>query len=110
MSRFTSHAGVAHRTPRSLDRVRAWLVSVLVMQRFGDRSSFAVELGESRSPQLRCVDLWIAGKLLTTDDNEAFLPSFVFLAEATAADVLSRRIETSPFPGRSPQEIFRVFR
>jgi hypothetical protein len=43
-------------------------VACLMTQRFGDRTTFAVEVGQSMSADLRVVDLWAAGKWLTTDD------------------------------------------
>jgi hypothetical protein len=36
---------------------------------FGDRATFAVEVGEPTAAALRVVDLWAAGTWLTTDDN-----------------------------------------
>ncbi|QLQ40134.1 hypothetical protein [Micromonospora robiginosa] len=77
-------------------------------RRFGDRATFAVEVGEVRSPQLRVVDLWAAGKRLTTDDNWAFLPFFIRAMRSSAAQVRRRDVEPCPFPGRAPEEVFRL--
>lgn len=76
-------------------------------RRFGDRGTFAVELGEVESPQLRIVDLWAAGTQLTTDDNSAFLPFFSPAMRSTAAQVRRRDVQPCPFPGRSPEDNFR---
>ncbi|GAB2872783.1 hypothetical protein GCM10027176_87900 [Actinoallomurus bryophytorum] len=77
-------------------------------RRFGDQATFAVEVGEAESPQLRIVDLWAAGKRLTTDDNSTFLPFFCPAMRSTAAQVRRRDVRPCPFPGRSPEETFRL--
>ncbi|GIF77528.1 hypothetical protein [Asanoa siamensis] len=77
-------------------------------RRFGDRSTFAIEVGDRLSPQLRTVDLWSAGVLLTVDDNAAFVPSFCLLMRRTAEAVRRRDVATCPYPGRSPWEIVRL--
>ncbi|MET7672438.1 hypothetical protein [Micromonospora luteifusca] len=77
-------------------------------RRFGDRATFAVEVGEVESPHLRTVDLWAAGKQLTTDDNSAYLPSFCPAMRLTAAQVRQRDVPPCPFPGRSPEAVFRL--
>ncbi|GAA1626027.1 hypothetical protein ACFQY4_35550 [Catellatospora bangladeshensis] len=76
-------------------------------RRFGDRATFAVEVGEVQPTDLRTVDLWAAGKWLTTDDNTALVPSLCLYMRSTAAQVRRREIPPCPFPGRSPEEIFR---
>ncbi|MGA3525400.1 hypothetical protein [Melissospora conviva] len=75
---------------------------------FGDRATFAVEIGEIEPHQLRAVDLWAAGKRLTTDDNWAFLPFFSRVMRSSAAQVRRRDVKPCPFPGRAPEEIFRL--
>jgi hypothetical protein len=75
---------------------------------FGDRATFAIEVGEIQPPSLRVVDLWVAGKRLTTDDNSAFVPFFVPALRSSAAQVRRRDIKPCPFPGRTPEEIFRL--
>jgi hypothetical protein len=78
------------------------------MRHFGDRNTFALEVGEALPPsRLRVVDLWAAGKWLTTDDNVVYLPSFCHRMRSTAARVRQRDIPPCPFPELSPQEIFR---
>ncbi|MFK3983436.1 hypothetical protein ACI2K4_24010 [Micromonospora sp. NPDC050397] len=81
-----------------------------MVQQFGDRATFAVEIGEfwGGSSQLRIVDLWAAGKRLTVDDNCAYLPSFTYAMRSTAARVRHGDVGSCPFPGRSPEEIFRL--
>lgn len=76
--------------------------------RFGDRAAFAVEVGATQPPQLRVVDLWAAGKQLTTDDNVAYVPFLSRAMRSTAAQVRQRDLAPCPFPDRSPQEIFRL--
>ncbi|WP_433268366.1 hypothetical protein ACQPWR_09110 [Micromonospora vinacea] len=75
---------------------------------FGDRAIFAVEVGEIHPPSLRVVDLWMAGKRLTTDDNSVYAPSFVHAMRASAARVHRRDVKPCPSPGRAPEEIFRM--
>ncbi|MDG4840084.1 hypothetical protein O7631_26440 [Micromonospora sp. WMMD967] len=75
---------------------------------FGDRATFAVEVGEIQSPALRAVDVWVAGRRLTVDDNSAFVPSFSFAMRSSAARVRRRDIKPCPFPGHSPEETFRL--
>lgn len=75
---------------------------------FGDRATFAVEIGEIESHTLRVVDLWAAGKRLTIDDNSAFVPFLSRIMRSTAAEVRRRDVRPCPFPGRAPEEIFRL--
>jgi hypothetical protein len=79
-----------------------------MMQRFGDRARFCVEIGEITPPSLRTVDLWAGGKWLTTDDNVIFLPTFIHFLRSTAAQVRRRDVSSCPFPEHSPEEIFRL--
>ncbi|GAA1859574.1 hypothetical protein [Asanoa iriomotensis] len=76
--------------------------------RFGDRSTFAIEVGAHESPRLRVVDLWAADVRLTVHDNVAYVPSFCHLMRRTADDVNRGEIERSPYPGRSPEETYRL--
>ncbi|MEU1680685.1 hypothetical protein ABZ422_16535 [Micromonospora zamorensis] len=75
---------------------------------FGDRATFAVEIGKIESHALRVVDLWLAGKRLTVDDNSAFVPFFLRIMRSTAAEVRRRDVKPCPFPGRAPEQIFRL--
>ncbi|MEH1166418.1 hypothetical protein V6V47_13620 [Micromonospora sp. CPCC 205539] len=77
-------------------------------RRFGDRATFAVEVGDVESPHLRTVDVWAAGKQLTTDDNSAYLPSLCRAMRSTAAQVRQRNVRACPLPGRSPEAVFRL--
>ncbi|MEV4637893.1 hypothetical protein AB0J80_11115 [Actinoplanes sp. NPDC049548] len=77
-------------------------------RRFGDRADFAVEIGVQQSPQLRVVDLWAAGKRLTTADNVAFVPFLARAMRSTAAQLRRRDVEPCPAPGREPGEIFAL--
>ncbi|MEU1746646.1 hypothetical protein ACWD8I_13750 [Micromonospora arida] len=77
-------------------------------RRFGDRATFAVEVGEVESPDLRTVDVWAAGMQLTIDDNSAYLPSLRMAMRSTASRVRRRDVAACPFPGRSPEAVFRL--
>ncbi|WP_028569320.1 hypothetical protein [Salinispora tropica] len=77
-------------------------------RRFGDRATFAVEIRAVEPHQLRVVDLWAAGKRLTSNDNWAFLPSFIHAMRSSVAQVRRRDIKPCPFPGLEPEEIFRL--
>ncbi|WP_433133729.1 hypothetical protein ACQPWW_16645 [Micromonospora sp. CA-240977] len=77
------------------------------MTQIGNRDTFAVEVGEPVSPNLRVVDLWAAGKRLTAYDNVAYVPSLCHYLRSASAQVRRREIRPCPFPGRSPEEIFR---
>lgn len=77
-------------------------------QRFGDRATFAVEVGPIVPPALRVVDLWSAGRRLTIDDNVSYVPFLCSAMRWTAAQVRRREVAPCPFPGRSPEEIFRL--
>ena len=79
-----------------------------MMQRFGDRARFCVEIGEITPPSLRTVDLWAGGKWLTADDNIVFLPTFIGSLQYTAAQVRRGEVSPCPFPERSPEEIFQL--
>jgi len=76
-------------------------------RRFGDRATFSVELGKITSPSLRVVDLWAGGKWLTADDNTAYVPSILLYMRREAERVRRRDTRPCPFPGLSPEEIFR---
>lgn len=78
------------------------------MKRFGDRAKFAIEVGRPQSSSLRVVDLWAAGKLLTTDDNTAFVPSFSPFLRSSAAKVRRGDVKGCPFPKRSPEQNFEL--
>ncbi len=77
-------------------------------RRFGDRATFCVEIGEITPPALRVIDLWAAGTWLTTDDNTAYVPSFSWYMRRDAERVRRRDVPPSPFPGRAPEEVFRL--
>jgi hypothetical protein len=87
--------------------VRCYL-GELMMQRFGDRARFCVEIGEITSPSLRTVDFWAGSKWLTTDDNMAYVPSLCYYLRSTAARVRHRDVSPVPFPECSPEKIFRL--
>ncbi|MEV6929102.1 hypothetical protein AB0M46_32060 [Dactylosporangium sp. NPDC051485] len=79
-----------------------------MVKRFGDRATFAVEVGPADGTGLRTVDLWLAGKRLTVDDNAAYVPSVRHAMRTTAARVRRRDLAPRPFPDRSPEETFGV--
>lgn len=78
-------------------------------ERFGDRSTFAIEIGPGAgSSALRVVDIWAAGEQLTVDDNVAYVPSLLHAIRRTAARVSERSVPSCPFPGQSPDVIFQL--
>ncbi len=77
-------------------------------RRFGDRATFAIEIGEVTSPDLRVVDLWAAGSWLTTDDNVVYVPSFRHCLRSSAGHVRRRDVPPCPYPDRRPEEIYQV--
>ncbi|MFC4071347.1 hypothetical protein [Actinoplanes subglobosus] len=75
---------------------------------FGDRATFAVEAGPFwHAPDLRAVDLWAGGQLLTYDDNIAYLPSFRFSIRTSADQMRRRALPPNPYPGLEPAEAFQ---
>ncbi|MFI7431883.1 hypothetical protein ACQP08_31370 [Micromonospora zamorensis] len=76
--------------------------------RFGERTTFAVEVGGPATPGLRTVDLWLANKRLTVSDNAAYLPSLSTYMQADAHRVRGGDIAPCPFPGYEPGEVFRL--
>jgi hypothetical protein len=79
-------------------------------RQFGDRATFSVEIGEIASPGLRVVDLWAADTWLTSDDNAAYVPSFAFSMRRDAERVRRGDIPPGPFPGRTPEEVYRLLK
>jgi hypothetical protein len=78
-------------------------------ERFGDRNTFAVEVGPGAgSSTLRVVDIWAAGKQLTVNDNVAYVPSLLYAIRGTAAQVRGRSVPSCPFPGQSPEVVFEL--
>ena len=67
-----------------------------------------MEIGERTPHSLRTVDLWAGGRCLTTDDNAAYVPSFSHAMRTTAVQVRRHDVSPSPYPGRSPEEVFRL--
>ena len=77
--------------------------------RFGDQRRFAAEVGEfsDESRQGRRVDLWAAGRRLTCDDNNVFIPQFCMSVRSTVDWLRSDCDLSLPFPGLSPAETHR---
>lgn len=88
------------------------------MRRFGDRGTFAIEVGDlpayvveaggAQVSDVRVVDVWAGGKWLTCHDNAAYVPTLVGQLRATAERVRRREVPRRPFPWRSPAEAFRL--
>jgi hypothetical protein len=66
----------------------------------GDKSRFAVEIGEWHGG-LRRVDLWAAGQWLTCDDHWAFVKQFRHSVQTDSAWLDSGGGSPLPFPGLS---------
>ena len=79
--------------------------------RFGERESFAVEIGpvdrDAPTTQVRRVDLWAAGRQLSCDDNDTFVPAFCLSVEATITSLLSDNDRSLPSPELSLEENHR---
>ncbi|MFB7178856.1 hypothetical protein ACFCYI_14260 [Streptomyces sp. NPDC056257] len=67
----------------------------------GDKSRFGAEVGEP-GPLCR-VDLWVAGRWLTCDDNMAYVPQFRRDVLDTAAWLRSGGASPLPFAGLSAE-------
>lgn len=90
------------------------------MRRFGDRATFAVEVGglpdyvvaagATHTSEVREVDVWAGGKCLTRHDNAAFVPTLVPDLRHSAELVRRKEVPARPFPWRSPAEVFRLLR
>ena len=78
----------------------------ILAKQFGDRATFAVEVGQREPSDLRIVDLWAVGTLLTTDDNTAYVPFFSPFLRSSGAQVRRREVKPCPFPERSPEQNF----
>jgi len=77
-------------------------------KRFGDRATFAVEVGPLEPSDLRIVDLWAADTLLTTEDNTAFVPSFSRFLRSSAVQVRRGEVKPCPFPEHPPEQSFHL--
>ncbi|MFF3562905.1 hypothetical protein ACFYXS_22960 [Streptomyces sp. NPDC002574] len=73
----------------------------------GDKRRFAVEVGEWSGPELRRVDLWVAGQWATCDDNTVFVPQFLRSVEETVGDVRGGHGSDLSFAGVSAAEAHR---
>ncbi|SDZ00492.1 hypothetical protein SAMN05421684_2886 [Asanoa ishikariensis] len=78
-----------------------------MLRRFGDRDTFAVEVGDFDGG-LRVVDLWAGGRRLTVKDNFAYVPQFCLSMRHTIEDVRGGAVPSCPYPGHSPEENFRL--
>jgi hypothetical protein len=58
-----------------VDRATGWHRATVALL-LGDKSTFAAEVGDPDGPDLRRVDLWVAGQWLTCDDNTVYVPQF----------------------------------
>jgi hypothetical protein len=79
-----------------------------VAQRFGDRSRFAVEVGDcwQGGPGVRVVDVWAADRWLTCDDNHALVTHFAGMLQRAVGSLLAeepryRRVVDRPYPDLS---------
>ena len=80
--------------------------------RFGNRSTFAFELGNfhEESTDLRTVDVYVNGRWLTCDDNVVYLPQFINSLNSDLDWVISPvgdKRDRPPFSDLSPVENHR---
>lgn len=68
--------------------------------RLGDKSRFAVEIGDWHGGLCR-VDLWAAGQWLTCDDNWAYVSQFRHTVQSDCAWLVAGGGSPTPFPGLS---------
>ncbi|MGK5683457.1 hypothetical protein [Actinoplanes sp. URMC 104] len=54
------------------------------------------------------MDVWAGGRRLTCRDNAAYVPTLVHHMRSAAELVRQRKVPPSPFPWRSPAEVFRL--
>jgi hypothetical protein len=83
--------------------------------RFGDRSRFAVEVGESSgdTDAARRVDVWAAGVWLTCDDNNVYVPHFAGCLQHAVGSLLvdpTHRRLGRPYPELSFADNYRRLR
>jgi hypothetical protein len=77
----------------------------MTMRRFGDRATFAIEIG-GFDGGLRIVDLWAGGKWLSVSDNVSYVPSLCNLMRSSADRVSRGEVLGSPVPGCTPEQVF----
>ena len=67
----------------------------------GDQSRFAIDIGDVHPSNrtIRDIDVWIAGRRMTCDDNAAYLPQF---RESLRRDI-GRLAESSDWPALDEQ-------
>ena len=85
------------------------------MRRFGDRSRFAIEVGDFYGDidSARRVDVWAAGVWLTCDDNNASVPFFAGRLQCAVGSLLvdpTYRRLGMPYPELPVAENFRRLR
>lgn len=80
-----------------------------MVELFGDKTRFAVEVGEywDGHEYYRHVDLWADGRRLTCDDNIAFVPVFCKDVSDTVDWLKSGCDLSPPFPDLTPIETHR---
>jgi hypothetical protein len=78
-----------------------------MIERFGDRARFAIEVGPVLNPRLRVVDLWAANVHLTCDDNHAYVSQFCASMERTLDRLTPTFGRPLPWPELGPEECHR---
>jgi hypothetical protein len=58
----------------------------------GDNSKIGFIIGERTSRDLRIVDVYVGGVLVTYYDNKAYVPQFIHSIECEASDIENRKI------------------
>lgn len=53
-----------------------------MMKEIGNKNTLCFVIGDKKSGDLQEVDIWASNNLLTTADNMAYLPLFIFSLQA----------------------------
>jgi hypothetical protein len=87
----------------------------MVRRLFGDRSRFAIEVGEfyGDTDAARRVDVWAADVWLTCDDNNVYVPHFAGCLQHAVSNLLvdpTYRLLGRPYLGLSIEDNYRCLR
>ena len=77
------------------------------MPQFGEKSRFAIRVGDYVQPTCREVEIWAGGEHLTCDESASYLPYFCHVIERSIGCLLASDSLKLPFPGLQPDETHR---